>query len=116
MIHRQPALFIPHGGGPSFFMTGERKAIFESNEFFLRDLHTQLPQMPTAILLVTAHWETDVPSFTGAPRPELIYDYYGFPEHTYSLTYPAPGQPASLRHCLARSANSGWPGAGYVRE
>lgn len=25
--------------------------------------------------------------------PDLIYDYYGFPAHTYELTYPAPGQP-----------------------
>ena len=103
MTQRLPALFIPHGGGPSFFMTGERKAMFESTEFFLRDLHQMLPQSPRAILMVTAHWETDVPSFTGAAHPELIYDYYGFPEHTYSLTYPAPGAPElaeQARQCL----------------
>src|SRR5690606_32417614 len=35
------------------------------------------------------------PSFsvTGHERPELIYDYYGFPPHTYELKYPAPGEP-----------------------
>lgn len=69
MTPRLPSLFIPHGGGPSFFMTGERKAMFEDTEFFLRDLHQQLPFEPRAILLITAHWETAVPSFTGQPDP-----------------------------------------------
>lgn len=109
MTQRLPALFIPHGGGPSFFMTGERKAMFEDTEFFLRDLHLMLPEAPQAILLVTAHWETEVPSFTGAAHPELIYDYYGFPEHTYALTYPAPGAPELAERARQCLANAGLP-------
>ena len=109
MTPRLPSLFIPHGGGPSFFMTGERKAMFEDTEFFLRDLHQQLPFEPRAILLITAHWETAVPSFTGAARPELIYDYYGFPEHTYALTYPAPGDPALAQRAAQCLRDAGLP-------
>jgi aromatic ring-opening dioxygenase catalytic subunit (LigB family) len=60
---------------------------------YLRAIPASLPEAPRAILLVSAHWETDGFAFTGAERPELIYDYYGFPPHTYELTYPAPGDP-----------------------
>ncbi len=48
---------------------------------------------PRAILMVSAHWEE--PQFTvqAHPRPPMIYDYFGFPAHTYSVRYPAPGDP-----------------------
>lgn len=91
---RMPALYLPHGGGPSFFMAGERKLRYQQTEDFLRSVHGLLPATPTAILIVTAHWETAVPSFTGGAHPGLIYDYYGFPPETYALQYAAPGQPA----------------------
>ena len=93
-MSRMPALYIPHGGGPSFFMIGERKQLFQQTEDFLRDIDQHLPTKPTAILIVTAHWEARVPSFTSGTSPALIYDYYGFPPETYALQYPAPGQPA----------------------
>jgi len=89
-----PALYLPHGGGPSFFMTGERKRLYQPVEDFLRGVRSLLPAPPKAILIATAHWEAPVPTFTGGERPELIYDYYGFPPETYALTYPAPGDPA----------------------
>ena len=91
---RMPALYIPHGGGPSFFMTGERKQLFQQTEDFLRAIDQHLPAPPSAILIVTAHWEAPVPTFTSGANPALIYDYYGFPTETYALQYPAPGQPA----------------------
>ena len=91
---RMPALYIPHGGGPSFFMTGERKQLFQQTEDFLRAIDQYLPAPPSAILIVTAHWEAPVPSFTSGASPALIYDYYGFPPETYALQYTAPGQPA----------------------
>ena len=46
---------------------------------------------PTALLIISAHWEETEFSVTAAPRPSLLFDYYGFPEHTYRLTYPAAG-------------------------
>ena len=89
-----PALYIPHGGGPSFFMSGERKRRYQATEDFLRSIGDILPARPTAILMVTAHWEADVVSFTGGQQPELIYDYHGFPVETYQLQYRALGHPA----------------------
>jgi len=62
---------------------------------FLKTLAASLPARPRAILMVSAHWRTAGEfAVTAGEQPELIYDYYGFPEHTYQLTYPAPGAPA----------------------
>jgi aromatic ring-opening dioxygenase catalytic subunit (LigB family) len=88
-----PSMYLPHGGGPAFFMQGGMHAMFADMQVFLAGLHNTLPAKPKAILVITAHWETDVVSVTGSARPELIYDYYGFPPETYSLQYPAPAAP-----------------------
>jgi aromatic ring-opening dioxygenase catalytic subunit (LigB family) len=88
----QPTLFIPHGGGPCFFMD-DPKGVWTGMEAFLRSLPARLPATPTAIFVVSGHWETEGFAFTAAGKPDLIYDYYGFPAHTYQLRYPAPGAP-----------------------
>lgn len=93
---RQPTFFIPHGGGPCFFMD-DPAGNWTGMEAFLRSLPARLPQPPTAILVVSGHWETDGFAFTGAEKPELIYDYHGFPPHTYELRYDAPGAPEIAR-------------------
>lgn len=93
-IARQPALFIPHGGGPCFFMDWKPADTWVGMGNFLKSLAGSLPQRPAAIVMVSAHWLTDECQVTGNARPQLIYDYYGFPPHTYELTYPAPGHPA----------------------
>jgi aromatic ring-opening dioxygenase catalytic subunit (LigB family) len=43
--------------------------------------------------VVSAHWEQPEPTVLSAAEPPLLYDYYGFPPHTYELTWPAPGSP-----------------------
>lgn len=60
---------------------------------FLRALPASLPERPRAILVVSGHWETRGLALTGSARPPLVYDYYGFPPHTYQLRYDAPGLP-----------------------
>lgn len=49
---------------------------------------------PSAIVLISAHWEEEVPTITSGKSPSLIYDYYGFPEESYEIRYPAVGNPA----------------------
>ena len=106
---RLPSIYIPHGGGPSFFMTGDRKASFQATEDFLRNIQDHLPAKPKAILIITAHWETRIPSFTGGLNPELIYDYYGFPPETYTLKYAAPGLPALAKRAADLIQQTGLP-------
>lgn len=90
---RQPSFFIPHGGGPCFFMP-DPQGNWTTMAEFLRSLPARLPEAPKAILVVSGHWETDGFAFTGAENPPLLFDYYGFPAHTYELRFDAPGAPS----------------------
>jgi aromatic ring-opening dioxygenase catalytic subunit (LigB family) len=107
-----PTLFIPHGGGPCFFMDpngGASDPMWRPMEAYLAGLIDSLPERPRAILMISGHWEeTDVTVHVGE-RPELLFDYYGFPEHTYRLKWDAPGAPD-----VARRAASLLRGAGFV--
>ncbi len=58
----------------------------------LQSISSQLPK-PSAIVLISAHWEQKQPTITGAVSPGLLYDYYGFPDEAYSISYPASGEP-----------------------
>jgi aromatic ring-opening dioxygenase catalytic subunit (LigB family) len=89
-----PSVYLPHGGGPAFFMNGPMADLFRPMGGFLATVPGLLPARPTAILVVTAHWEAEVTTFSGGQRPELIYDYYGFPPETYAIAYAAPGAAA----------------------
>jgi aromatic ring-opening dioxygenase catalytic subunit (LigB family) len=92
-----PSLYIPHGGGPCFFMDWDPPGTWERMRAWLAGLIGTLPARPEKLLVISAHWESAVPSVTASPAPELLFDYYGFPPHTYELTWPAPGDPALAR-------------------
>ncbi len=104
----QPSLYIPHGGGPCFFMP-DPTGMWRKMEAYLQSIPESLPEKPRAILLVSAHWETQGFAFTGGGAPGLIYDYYGFPPHTYELTYPAPGAPWLAERAAGLLRGAGMP-------
>lgn len=81
-----PSIFVSHGA-PTLAI--------EQNETvkFLRGLGAKLEERPHAILCVSAHWTTRVPTLSAVEQPETIYDFGGFPEAMYQLRYPAPGAP-----------------------
>lgn len=110
--NRLPTLFIPHGGGPCFFMEtppGWQRDTWDRMEAYLRGIPATLPQPPRALLVISGHWLTERPTVNVAARPTLLYDYYGFPEHTYRLTWPAPGAPALAAQVQALLAAEGIP-------
>jgi 4,5-DOPA dioxygenase extradiol len=97
--HRQysePAgsvIYLPHGGGPLPLLGEPRhRELVE----FLQQIPATLVT-PSAIVLISAHWEKSLPTITGGAAPPLLYDYYGFPEEAYSIAYPAPGEPRLAR-------------------
>lgn len=105
----QPVLFIPHGAGPCFFMDWNPPGTWAGMAGFLRSVAASLPACPRAILMVSAHWRTPGFCMTAGEQPELIYDYYGFPDHTYELTYPAPGAPALAERVDTLLSQAGLP-------
>jgi aromatic ring-opening dioxygenase catalytic subunit (LigB family) len=102
-----PAIYISHGGGPCFFMDWDPPDAWDGLRAALEGIGPSLPQPPTAILVVTAHWESDDIAIEGGASPGLIYDYGGFPAHTYQLTYPAPGAPEVARRAAGLLEQAG---------
>lgn len=92
MTVRMPCYFISHGGGPWPWVPAMRSA-FAKLEQSLVAMVAGFPERPRAILMVSGHWETDSVRIMAAAKPGMVYDYYGFPPHTYDIAYPAPGAP-----------------------
>jgi 4,5-DOPA dioxygenase extradiol len=80
MNDRMPALYIGHGAPPLL-----DDALWSSQ---LSGLAERLPR-PRAVLIVSAHWET-APVMLSADGAPLVYDFGGFPERYYRMTYPTP--------------------------
>ena len=81
---RMPALYLGHGAPPLL-----EDAMWPAQ---LAGWAARLPR-PSAILVVSAHWQTAPIALSATGRVPLVYDFYGFPEHYYRLTYPASGAP-----------------------
>jgi 4,5-DOPA dioxygenase extradiol len=116
-----PTLFVPHGGGPCFFMDphgGPPDPMWRPMQAYLAGLIASLPERPRAILMVSGHWETPDLTVHVGERPELLFDYYGFPDHTYRLRWDAPGAVDVARaaagllraagHAVGEEAQRGW--------
>lgn len=95
--NRQPVVYLPHGGGPWPWMGAEPFGAangFGALRGYLEGLPGHSKEKPRAILMVSAHWEEHLPTVMTSPRPPLYFDYSGFPDDTYQISWPAPGEPA----------------------
>jgi len=106
-MSKLPTVFIPHGGGPCFFMDWNPPGMWDAMGAYLKHLPEDAGEKPRALLIVSAHWEEPEFTVSTKPNPALHYDYYGFPEHTYHLNWPAPGDPALAARVRALAAQAG---------
>jgi len=98
---RQPALFVPHGAPTMALRPGAAGAA-------LAQYAGHLPR-PRAIVAVSAHWGTEVPTVGTASRLETIHDFAGFPSELYTIRYPATGCPEVAREVAAALTDAGLP-------
>ncbi|HEU4709430.1 MAG TPA: class III extradiol ring-cleavage dioxygenase [Methylophilaceae bacterium] len=103
---RFPVFFISHGGGPWSYIDGLREQ-YAVTEAALKNLPQTLPEKPKAILVISGHWEAPVFTVSTSEHPPTIYDYSGFPEHTYHIRYPAPGSPQLAARVQALMSEAG---------
>jgi 4,5-DOPA dioxygenase extradiol len=81
---RQPSIYLSHGAPP-----------LVDDPLWSRELTEWGAQLgkPRAILVVSAHWESAPLTIGATTSVPLVYDFYGFPERYYRITYPSPGAP-----------------------
>ena len=100
---RWPSVFVSHGSPMHALQAGPAGEAWAA-------LGRGLGR-PRAILIASAHWETDRPLLTGAARPQTIHDFYNFPEPLYRLRYPAPGAPELAQQAKQLLAEKNFPAA-----
>ena len=98
---KMPVLFVSHGAPTLPLEPGDTGAAW-------RKLGEQLPH-PSAILVISAHWETRVPTVSRAVQPETIHDFSGFPAELYELQYSAPGAPEMAQAAALALQQAGIP-------
>jgi 4,5-DOPA dioxygenase extradiol len=107
MVSMLPAIFVSHGA-PTLPLDA-----CPAREF-LKGLGATI-ERPKAILVVSAHWETEAPAVNSVDTNATIHDFYGFPEPLYRIAYPAPGSAALAERTQALLTEARIP-AGVDRE
>ncbi|MDC0612438.1 dioxygenase [Vibrio sp.] len=105
MAQNRQYLYISHGGGPMPLLgdPGHQEMVDH-----LKMIAHDIPK-PSAIIVISAHWEENQVNITSAANPQMLYDYYGFPDETYSIQYPAPGEPVLAKQVQDKLTKLGIP-------
>lgn len=113
---RLPTYFISHGGGPWPYMKAQTGGMYDRLEASLAAIPRELGATPTAVLMVSGHWEAPAFTVQTHPQPPMVYDYAGFPPHTYQVRYAAPGRPELASRVQTMLADAGLPTAADPRR
>ncbi|NYT44099.1 dioxygenase [Alcaligenaceae bacterium] len=107
MTTRFPVYFVSHGGGPWPYVDS-MKPMYAKTERGFSELPARLPAKPKAVLVISGHWEAEDFTVSTAEHPPMEYDYFGFPEHTYRIKYPAAGSPNLASRVKTLLADAGF--------
>lgn len=110
-MDRLPTYFISHGGGPWPWMTEQTHGAYDELAAALAAMPADVGVAPRAMLIISAHWEAPAFTVMTHPSPPMLYDYYNFPDYTYRVQYPAPGEPALAEEVRALITAAGLPAA-----
>jgi aromatic ring-opening dioxygenase catalytic subunit (LigB family) len=103
MNNQRRALFLSHGGGPLPLLGDSAHSEMVS---CLKGIAETIAK-PSAIIVVSAHWEAANATVTSAEHPRLIYDYSGFPPESYEIKYPCPGNPTLANSIIDQCKKAG---------
>ncbi len=105
--HRLPVYAVSHGGGPWPWIKDSFLGDWSPLERSLQAIPAEVGVRPRAILCVTAHWISERLAVQAHPKPPMLYDYGGFPDFTYRISYPAPGSPELAAQVVRRCRAAG---------
>lgn len=101
MVRYRPALFVPHGSPMSALEPGAAGAALQGV--------ARRIERPRAIVVVSPHWETAVPTVGSAVRLDTLHDFAGFDRRLYDIRYPATGCPEAARQVVEAMQAAGLP-------
>jgi 4,5-DOPA dioxygenase extradiol len=101
MSNAMPTLFVPHGA-PTFALRPGAAGTALAN------IAKKLPA-PRAIIIISPHWDTAVPTVGSSAQPETVHDFGGFPEELYRIQYPATGCPEGAQEVMQAIQAAGLP-------
>ena len=94
-----PTVFVSHGSPMHATDAGRAGDVWA-------ELGRTLPR-PSAVLIASAHWETELPMLSTARQPETIHDFGGFPPELYKISYPAKGAPDVAQRAIESLKSGG---------
>jgi aromatic ring-opening dioxygenase catalytic subunit (LigB family) len=88
-------------------MEGDFRRNFDRLEQSLVEMRQGLENRVKAVLVISGHWEESGFAISSGERPGMVYDYFGFPDYLYQISYPAPGSPELARRVQQLLADGG---------
>ncbi len=96
----RPVLFVPHGSPMFALQPGAAGSALSAVAARIGN--------PRSVVVISPHWETDLPTIGTAPGLQTIHDFGGFDPRLFEIQYPATGCPEVARQVVAALSTAGF--------